>query len=41
MKVLMKKARAKVVKVAAIFTEGESEQWKDVIALGNLPLFTE
>jgi len=41
MKVLMKKARAKVVKVAAIFTEGESEQWKDVLALGNLPLFTE
>lgn len=41
MKLLMKKARAKVVKVAAIFTEGESEQWKDVIALGNLPLFTD
>jgi len=41
MKTLMKKARAKVVKVAAIFTEGDSEQWKDVIALGNLPLFTE
>ena len=38
---LMKKAHAKVVKVAAIFTEGESEQWKDVIALGNLPLFTD
>jgi adenine phosphoribosyltransferase len=38
---VMKKAHAKVVKVAAIFTEGESEQWKDVIALGNLPLFTE
>jgi adenine phosphoribosyltransferase len=38
---LMKKAGAKVVKVAAIFTEGDCEQWKEIIALGNLPLFTD
>jgi adenine phosphoribosyltransferase len=39
MKSLMKKARAKVVKIAAIFTEGDNEQWKDIVSLGNLPLF--
>jgi adenine phosphoribosyltransferase len=41
MRSLMKKAHAKVAKVAAIFTEGDCEQWKDIIALGNLPLFKE
>jgi len=38
---IVKKAGSKLVKIAAIMTEGDCEQWKDVIALGNLPLFTE
>lgn len=36
---LMKKAKAKIVAEAAVFTEGKSGKWPNVIALGNLPLF--
>jgi adenine phosphoribosyltransferase len=36
---VMKRAEAQVVAEAAIFTEGDADQWKDVIALGHLPLF--
>lgn len=36
---LMEKAQAKVVAEAAVFTEGDPEQWKHIIALGHLPLF--
>ncbi|MGD9129158.1 MAG: phosphoribosyltransferase family protein [Candidatus Woesebacteria bacterium] len=36
---LMKKAKAKIVAEVAVFTEGDKDQWKDVISLGHLPLF--
>ncbi len=40
MRMLMEKARAETVVEAAIFTEGERAQWRHIIALGHLPLFT-
>jgi adenine phosphoribosyltransferase len=40
MRLLMEKAGARVVGEAAIFTEGERAQWRHIIALGHLPLFT-
>lgn len=36
---LMEKAGASVVKVAAIFTEGDEQQWDGILSLGHLPLF--
>lgn len=41
MRLLMEKAGAEVRGEAAIFTEGDREQWNGVIALGHLPLFTQ
>lgn len=38
---LMKKAGGRVVAEAAIFTEGNTTKWKDVISLGNLPVWIE
>ena len=38
---LMEKAKAKVVAEVAILTEGSLEDWKDIISLGHIPLFTE
>ncbi len=38
---LMEKAKAKVVAEVAILTEGNLENWKDIISLGHIPLFTE
>lgn len=38
---LMDQAGAKVVGEMAVFTEGKPGDWADVIALGNLPLFTD
>jgi len=40
-RLLMEKAGAKIVQEAAIFTEGDSSRWLDIIALGNLPLFKD
>jgi adenine phosphoribosyltransferase len=40
MRLLMDKVGAHVVAEAAVFTEGERAQWKNIIALGHLPLFT-
>lgn len=39
MRALMEKAGSEVVGEAAIFTEGEPGDWKDILALGHLPLF--
>lgn len=39
MRNILEKAGALVTVVAAIFTEGDPDHWKNVIALGNLPLF--
>lgn len=36
---LMKKAGAKIVAEAAVFTEGDPKKWKKVIILDNLPVF--
>ena len=38
---LMDMAGATVVGEAAVFTEGDPERWKHIIALGHLPLFKE
>ncbi len=39
MKQIVEKAGAEVAASAAILTEGDAEQWKDIIALGHLPVF--
>lgn len=36
---LMEKAEAEIVANAAVFTEGDENDWSGIIALGNLPLF--
>ena len=41
MRALMEKAGAQVVAEAAIFTEGDEAQWKNIIALGHLPVFLD
>src|SRR5215204_3559835 len=41
MKTILDKAGSSVVAEAAIFTEGDSAQWANIISLGHLPLFTE
>ncbi len=41
MRQVMAEAEADVVAEAAIFTEGDPEQWDDIVALGHLPIFTE
>lgn len=38
---IMDKAEASVIVQAAVFTEGERAKWKNIIALGHLPLFTD
>jgi adenine phosphoribosyltransferase len=41
MRMIMEKAGAKIVREAAILTEGERARWYHIIALGHLPLFTD
>lgn len=41
MQMILRKAGATVEAETAILTEGERARWNHVIALGNLPLFTE
>ena len=41
MRLLVQKAGAEVVAEAAVFTEGERAKWRDVVALGHLPVFTD
>jgi adenine phosphoribosyltransferase len=41
MRLIMDKAKAKVIVEAAIFTEGDRAQWTDIVALGHLPVFIE
>ncbi|MCB8944315.1 MAG: adenine phosphoribosyltransferase [Ardenticatenaceae bacterium] len=40
MKNVMAQAKAKVVAITAVFTEGDFD-WSHIIALGNLPVFTD
>lgn len=39
MRKLMEQAGAKVLAEAAILTEGDQNDWRDIISLGHLPLF--
>ncbi len=41
MNTIIQKAGAQVVAKAAIFTEGECDQWTDIVSLGHLPIFTD
>ena len=41
MRMVVEKAGAKVVREAAILTEGERSKWEQIISLGHLPLFTD
>lgn len=41
MRDLVGRAGGRVVAEAAVFTEGDAEQWKDVVALGHLPLMEQ
>ena len=41
MRLAMEKAGGAVVAEVAILTEGDRDQWRGIIALGHLPLFTE
>lgn len=40
MRLLMDKVGATVLAEAAVLTEGERAQWKNIVALGHLPIFT-
>jgi adenine phosphoribosyltransferase len=41
MRTVMGLAEAEVVVEAAVFTEGDPNEWKHILALGHLPLFTD
>ena len=41
MRMVMERAGARVVKEAAILTEGERSRWEQIVSLGHLPLFTD
>jgi adenine phosphoribosyltransferase len=41
MQLIVNKAGGNIVATTAVFTEGERSQWKNIIALGHLPVFTE
>jgi adenine phosphoribosyltransferase len=41
MRLIIEKAGGQLIATAAVFTEGERAKWKDIIALGHLPLFTD
>lgn len=40
MEQVVEKANGQIVKIAAVFTEGNTD-WSHVVSLGNLPVFTE
>jgi adenine phosphoribosyltransferase len=41
MRTVIEKAGAQVTVETAIFTEGDPEKWKHIVALGHLPVFTD
>lgn len=41
MRMIVNQTRAKIVAEAAIFTEGDPDEWEGIIALGHLPLFKD
>jgi adenine phosphoribosyltransferase len=40
MRQVVERAGGTIVAEAAIFTEGEKARWRDIVALGHLPVFT-
>jgi hypothetical protein len=40
MQTIVEKAGGIVVKIAAIFTEGDPTKWSHIVSLGNLPVWT-
>ena len=40
-RLIMDKALANTVAVAAIFTEGDRAKWYDIVALGHLPIWVD
>jgi adenine phosphoribosyltransferase len=40
MRLIIENAGGKIVATTAVFTEGERARWKDIIALGHLPIFS-
>jgi adenine phosphoribosyltransferase len=40
MRMIIERAGGTISATAAVFTEGERAKWKDIIALGHLPIFT-
>lgn len=41
MRSLVQQASGDVVAEAAVFTEGDEEDWNDIVAIGHLPLFKD
>jgi adenine phosphoribosyltransferase len=41
MRNILEKAGGEIALEAAIFTEGDEEDWQDIISLGHLPIFTD
>ena len=41
MRLILEKAGGQIIATMAVFTEGERAKWKEIIALGHLPLFVE
>jgi len=41
MRSLVQQANGEVVAEAAIFTEGDQDDWNDIVAIGHLPLFKD
>lgn len=41
MRLLMQKSNAEIKAEAAIFTEGDADQWEKIVSLGHLPVFVE
>ncbi|KPL73600.1 adenine phosphoribosyltransferase [Ornatilinea apprima] len=41
MRLLMEQAAAEIKAEAAIFTEGDADQWEKIVSLGHLPVFVE
>jgi adenine phosphoribosyltransferase len=41
MRLIVEKAGGQIVATLAVFTEGERAKWKEIIALGHLPVFMD
>jgi adenine phosphoribosyltransferase len=41
MRSLVQQANGEVVAEAAVFTEGDQDDWNDIVAIGHLPLFKD